>query len=58
MKPGLTEALLVLAGNESVIVAVLDYLDKMENGSEETKGDFLGADLLPSLDLTSELMEQ
>ena len=54
------EALSVLAGSESEILNVLEYLNKIENGSDDVnkKSDFLGADLLPSLEETSELMEQ
>jgi len=35
-----------------------DFLNNLENGSDTPNGDFLGADLLPSLEDTSELMDQ
>ena len=52
------EALLVLASHESAFLDVMEFLNKLENGSDKPQGDFLGADLLPPLAETNELMEQ
>lgn len=55
---GQLEALLALTGEEKALVDVLDFINKLENGSERSKTDFLGADLLPQLEDTDELLEQ
>lgn len=52
------EALLALASQESAFLDVMEFLNKLENGSDKPQGDFLGADLLPPLAETNELMEQ
>lgn len=52
------EALLALVNRESAFLDTMEFIEKLENGSDKPQGDFLGADLLPSLAETNELMEQ